>query len=603
MIVTGYKINNYKSIGNENNYLFLDPNITALIGKNESGKSNILEAVAKLSFNKPLDSIYLANKNRGSNEEISVLVDMEFYKYELSKYNISQEKSRISFLDSSTINIEGGFAKLIKNDSLLTSLINKLIESKNNRKLWGNDTNRLKHISNYCNELVNISSQIFTNHNMKLNNLKKWIIKDYDNKEYVIKTIDNIISTLEHYYNLLPRIYYREKDRQLSARYKYDEIKNIINEPDHIFNRFLSVAKISESEIIGAFEASSLGEKKTIRNKIGEKIKENIEEQFNKFYKQEKILFEIDYDNMIFTICFSTGDKITDLSERSNGLRWYLSLFLDIRSHDYKNFPILFLLDEPGVHLHVNAQKKLLDLFKDLANNNNQILYTTHSPYMINNRDITNIRAIEKDSDGNTKIYKNAYNQRLSNDSKMETLSPLVNAIGSDLKFNIGPSSKCNIITEGISDYMYINAMLDYLEINDKPNIIPSAGVNNINRIVSILIGWGCDFKILLDYDKQGEAEYNVLVNKLDEELISKIYFVNCKTEPNEKEMKSFPKTIESLISENDYNNLAIPYDGTSETKMLSAKEFCSKLKMKEIDVEDNTISKFKNLFYKLGID
>ncbi|WP_078554289.1 hypothetical protein [Bacillus alkalicellulosilyticus] len=95
----------------------------------------------------------------------------------------------------------------------------------------------------------------------------------------------------------------------------------------------------------------------------------------------------------------------------------------------------------------------------------------------------------------------------------METLSPLVQAIGADLKFNIGPSSKNNLITEGITDYMYLNAMLNYLEIDNAPNIIPSAGVSNINRVVSILIGWGCGFKILLDYDSAGYNEYDVLVN------------------------------------------------------------------------------------------
>ena len=76
-------------------------------------------------------------------------------------------------------------------------------------------------------------------------------------------------------------------------------------------------------------------------------------------------------------------------SERTNGLRWYISLFIDILAQkNNRENPILFLLDEPGVYLHVNAQKKILELFQDLTKTKNQVIYTTHSPYMINEDEI-----------------------------------------------------------------------------------------------------------------------------------------------------------------------------------------------------------------------
>ena len=68
--------------------------------------------------------------------------------------------------------------------------------------------------------------------------------------------------------------------------------------------------------------------------------------------------------------------------------------FIDILANDLKDSNVIFLLDEPGVYLHVNAQRELLRLFYDLCKNDNQVVYSTHSPYMIDSNNIINIRHI-----------------------------------------------------------------------------------------------------------------------------------------------------------------------------------------------------------------
>src|SRR5699024_11873007 len=79
--------------------------------------------------------------------------------------------------------------------------------------------------------------------------------------------------------------------------------------------------------------------------------------------------------------------------------------------------------------------------------------------------------------------------------------------IGLDLKHNIGPSNtKLNLITEGITDFLYIESMLYQMNIKDI-YVIPSTGVTNIRNIASILIGWGLHFKIILDNDTEGRKE------------------------------------------------------------------------------------------------
>lgn len=73
------------------------------------------------------------------------------------------------------------------------------------------------------------------------------------------------------------------------------------------------------------------------------------------------------------------------LSSRSKGFQWFFSFgvwFEAIKKTE--RTPFIFLLDEPGLHLHEDGQKNLLDLLKKLSLSY-QIVYTTHSPYLLEN--------------------------------------------------------------------------------------------------------------------------------------------------------------------------------------------------------------------------
>ena len=87
-------INNYKSIGKERNVLHLERSITAIIGKNESGKSNVLEAIGDLPYyNKPNQGFYQNNKNRRLNEDISIIFILDFDDSDIEPLNISYDIS------------------------------------------------------------------------------------------------------------------------------------------------------------------------------------------------------------------------------------------------------------------------------------------------------------------------------------------------------------------------------------------------------------------------------------------------------------------------------------------------------------------------------
>ncbi|MDZ7343862.1 MAG: AAA family ATPase [candidate division KSB1 bacterium] len=96
---------------------------------------------------------------------------------------------------------------------------------------------------------------------------------------------------------------------------------------------------------------------------------------------------------------------------RSLGFRWYLSFYINFiaQTFDARANEYIFLIDEPGIHLHPAGQKDLTRMMEDLAAKN-QVVFTTHSPFMINREHPERVRLVSKEKDG-TRIDSEAYRE------------------------------------------------------------------------------------------------------------------------------------------------------------------------------------------------
>ena len=635
MRVSSVIINNYKSIGTVKNTLLLEDDVTALIGKNDSGTSNVLEILGGISFSHYiLDEFYKFN-NKIDNEETSLIVELKFTQKEsvfLKEYkNIEDDYTYFYFSQNKEIEFKGGYSRLFNEDMELIKSIsyikNELISYLEENYYDSMDKEFFNEVISYVNSMKSINSIIWIKYKKILNKLL-YILNSYDD-EYIclsedeefdkekqknsnienlmydekryalIRHLEIVKSKIRKKYALLPRFYHRKVEEELQSEYQLEEAKKQIKDRKGALYKFLLASEISTQEFLLSMENDDENQLKICRNKIKEKVKYNIQKKFNKFYEEENVQIKVLFKNDLIKILVKTNENTTNISERSNGLRWYLNLFIDILANDIKDTNVIFLLDEPGVYLHVNAQRELLRLFYDLCKNDNQVVYSTHSPYMIDSNNIINIRAIEKDERGHTNIYNTAYDNKFNSVSKRETLSPLIQAIGADLRFNIGPQAeKLNIVTEGITDYMNYTAMLYYFNIPEEkmPYIIPAVGAGNVNVIVLVLIGWGCDFKVILDYDKAGFVECEKLVDNLNLEVNKDIFFVNCKAtyDNKDKEVYKYSQFVESLISDEDKSKFSISY---LDNKTMAAKEFYDKVKCKSVHLSDETVNNFKKLF------
>ena len=171
MIVKDIIINNYKSIGNERNKLQVDGHVTALIGKNESGKSNILEAIGEQQIVNKLNPQIFNNINRINNEEITVEFVLQFTEEERKELNLKSNDDTIIHMSRDNLReIKGNLKDVIANDTKLNDelqFIENVIKN-NDMKL---DSSNIITYKKYVEELKKMSINLDIDYNTHISNL------------------------------------------------------------------------------------------------------------------------------------------------------------------------------------------------------------------------------------------------------------------------------------------------------------------------------------------------------------------------------------------------------------------------------------------------
>lgn len=586
MKVESIKIQNFKSFAEENNIIKLD-SVNTIIGKNESGKSNLIQAIGELNLTGIKNKDYFKNNNKNNIEnKPNISVVLTPYESEKNIYKTEKETT-ITFNDLNDINIEGGLSEIIKNNIMFR--MNKGIVNNLKDKIYFNDINTMRQFNEIV-ELINNAEKrlfIYPEYNGIISKLEA--NKSFEEFTIALKVC---INYLEKLYSIFPKFILLD-DIELKTKYtrRYLEDKA---ESKQMLNYLLKIIGIDFEKLLDYWKYTREDDKYNFEQEINEKL-EVIANDFNDFYKQEKVNFKVKFDNEALNFLIKTNKKFLDLSERSNGLKWYLNMYIQLiaktQKQNIENYVVL--LDEPGVYLHVNAQKEILKLFENFTSKDNQIIYTTQLPTMIYQKKLYRTRIIIKDDFGNSNIGNKYYSLPHKMGSKKETITPILIAIGMNMGYSINSmdDEKINIITEGISDYNYLKALFTQCKYENEYNIIPSAGADNIHNIVSILMGWGYECKIILDQDKEGRKEYNVLVDKLKIEK-ENIKFVDGSNNEN----VNIIFTIEDMFSEIDKGNIGVNNDDYAEEKAYYSLELLKKVENGEYEFDEETIVNFNKL-------
>jgi predicted ATP-dependent endonuclease of OLD family len=201
--------------------------------------------------------------------------------------------------------------------------------------------------------------------------------------------------------------------------------------------------------------------------------------------------------------------------QRSRGVRWFLSFFLELKAtamDKSKNHKVL-LIDEPAVSLHARAQEDVLKVFDDIKERI-QIIYTTHSPHLIDVNKLYRILAVQRAIEDDMKSETLVYSARSLKSATADTLSPIYSTMGARLNQQEIIKSFNNVIVKDLATYYFMKALVALTGFEKECYFLPASGAESIPMMVNILMGWGIEYVIL----NFGNSEERLVHEKLMKE-------------------------------------------------------------------------------------
>lgn len=258
-------------------------------------------------------------------------------------------------------------------------------------------------------------------------------------------------------------------------------------------------------------EIAKIAERKRERSILLQSAGTTLTKEFKSWWRQGdyRFRFEADGDHFRIWVSDSRRPEEVELENRSTGLQWFLSfylVFLVESQGDHED--AILLLDEPGLSLHPLAQRDLSAFFDGLTNTN-QIIYTTHSPFLVDPDRLDRVRKVYVAEDGSTESSPN-----LRQAGADPAQAGAAYAVYSALNLNVAESLLLGclpVVVEGASDQHYLTMIKALLigggKIRPRRELVfpPAGGTKTLRITAGILTGRDEALPVvLLDGDQMG---------------------------------------------------------------------------------------------------
>lgn len=611
MKIKKFRIKNYKSIVDTDD-CWLEDSLTIFAGKNESGKTSILEALEEFNIGRKISDAAKPLSNEELVPEISIVftidkdeindyynelgitkvltegIDLEIIKKFPDEYIFPKESKTILGIDENYATKEAEIKNEIKTDY------------DSSKKIY--DTYFQQHgwaffILNY-DDIVKSKSQL---NSYKTNYINSYIsqIPDEVVRTTHLKTIQEIEKKLLEYEAI--------KDGSDDMwQLAMDLIPNFIlfksfedNIPNEVsFKDLPKTDFIKDLELISNLDVKLILSDDIRKNqKHKDSLNININKEYSQYWSQDLTSIKIDWNSTTLFLWIVEEGEWYKPSMRSKGRQWHISFYTRVSARSKENRTNVILIDEPGMFLHASAQK---DIYKRLleSSKNAQIAFTTHSPYLIDAKELHRVKLVcKKDTKIGTKIVNKIHAK-----ADKETLTPILTAIGLELSQGIQNVNQTNnVIVEGPADVFYLNKMADLLNINGL-NFIYGGGAGNMGNIGTILNGWGCKVFYLFDND-QGKKDG--MKNLMKTWQISKHDIISISDDLG---------AMEDLFTKTDFKKIVLiddklEYDESNSgylklkkiEKVLLSKQFISNKLLETKQFSKETVNNFRSLFDKIN--
>jgi len=504
MRFTHFRFENFKGIGKLEIDLSKKPkgNVYPLVGLNESGKTTILEAINFFAY---------------KTESIAGL-DLEG-----TKINDLHEAIPISSRDNFTgyivieaeLEFDDEDKQIIKN-TLMKELGTSWIETGSTvtftQKYFFQDSVHVKE-----------KNRLEWDHQFQSKSLKtnrKFKKLSNDDALKVNKLIKERIPSIMYFPNFLfefpDRIYLNEEITDPKEVFYRNIIQDVLDSlpnnlkiKTHLVDRILSSDENHKRHLI------------SVISKMNHILTDVIFKSWNRIFGKQingkEIVLIHGSDDMGPYLEFNIRDTIDTyrVHERSLGFRWFFVflLFTQFRMSHKSRKNVFLLLDEPASNLHPSAQSQLLNSFEKLS----WVMYTTHSHYLINPFWLENTFVVKNEAmdysneeeynSKKTKISIHKYREFATKyPNQSSYYQPILEVLDyAPSNLDLVPEI---VMTEGKGDYYCLNYYQRVAKpVNAPLSILPGTSASNLETLISLYLGWGRNFIILLDSDNEGERQ------------------------------------------------------------------------------------------------
>jgi energy-coupling factor transporter ATP-binding protein EcfA2 len=312
----------------------------------------------------------------------------------------------------------------------------------------------------------------------------------------------------------LPRFIYVSDFPELHGHQNLDRFANYRGQDaatKESEDNFAKLAKVADFD--ADFLQKNLNDYET-RGQILNRASALVTGEIRRLWKDRKLAVSLSVDGPYLSVL--VADENSDypveinLDERSRGFRWFFAFYItfsaDTQGGDADG--AILLLDEPGLYLHAKSQENLLKHLRE--DYRNQIIYTTHSPFMIPPDAIDIVRTVNIDPKAGTTVTNTP-----AGDSR--TLFPLQAALGYHLSQTLFIGNN-NLIIEGITDFWILSSVNAYFISQSKLGLpadlvlMPVGGAGKVSYMAALLSSQELKVLVLLDDDRAGRETFEDLV-------------------------------------------------------------------------------------------
>lgn len=453
-----------------------------LIGANNSGKSNVLDALQAFGTNgiKERDVTTLSYKDEDRRPSLALVTKdgQDIYSYK-KIYGMSNP---IIELPSKKLDkkIASQNAELMLN--VLSNLTKNSYVSLYDCSELKSQFNNAKTLENYEQILLGLESLIEKyysayNRNHYYRSIWETLVKEIGDKSRVISEIkhgsalkkdkdklDNIFNT-KYKIASIPQIINYQENPITSSKLNTDWSSFVNNS---FFTTVLNSIGVNYKEILNVYQEfqkyNNKGVLSTLAESLNKKLKA-ISKKFNDLYflEEDSYKFKLDFESTkIYFNIFRDGTSIT-LDHQSTGFKWFFNLYFNILCGQSLNPGDILIMDEPATNLHVLGQEELRKFLKEFAIKNDiTIILATHSPFLIDLDYLDEIRVISMEN--NKAQIDNDF--ATINIDDADSLLSVKNALTVSNHILLDPDVKV-VFVEGITDYNYMVAFKKLLKRDD----------------------------------------------------------------------------------------------------------------------------------------